>query len=58
MPPVNTHNFDCIDLRVFLKTLQRVNDHWLVINIDKLFGNLLPHSVAGTPGDNNRDIRH
>ena len=52
MPTVEAHHIDGIYHRMALETLQRIDQHGFVIDIDELFGNVLPHPVAGAAGYN------
>jgi hypothetical protein len=37
---------------MLLEAIQRVNDDWGSIHMHKLFGDVLPHSITGSTGDN------
>ena len=52
MPSVNADNFNGINLRMFLESLQCIDQHRFIVHIDKLLRNVLPHTVAGASGDN------
>ena len=53
MPPVQTHQPDLIDLRMLLKAFQRVDQDGFVINVYKLFRDVLPRALPGTARYNN-----
>ena len=49
-PSLEAHNADGINLRMFLKGLQGIDDHGDVVNRHELFGDVLSHAVAGSAG--------
>jgi hypothetical protein len=58
MPAIYTNHLDGIHHRMTLEALQGVNQHGLIIHIDKLLGDILSHPVAGTSGYYQRNIHN
>lgn len=56
LPAVNADNNNFIDLWMTLEGFQRIDDDGLVIYIEKLFGDVLMHALAGTASDDKCDI--
>ena len=56
MPTIKAHHIYGINHRMLLETLQCVYENRLVIYIYKLFGDVLPHTIAGSSGYNQRNI--
>jgi adenylosuccinate synthase len=46
MPSINAYHFNGIYLRMSLKSFQRINNNRFIIHIDKLFWNVLTHSLT------------
>ena len=46
MPSFYTYHFDDINHRMPLKSFQSINKNRFVININKLFGDILPHTTT------------
>ena len=45
-PTVDADNLDCIYILVMLKTLEGIDEYWLVMHVDKLLWDVLSHAVA------------
>ena len=56
VPAPDADNADGVDIRVFLKRLHGIDNHGLVVDVDKLFGNLLVHPLAASACDNQCNI--
>ena len=58
MPSVDEDKFDRVDLGMILKRLQRLEQDGLVIDIDKLLGDVIAHSGAGSPRYDKSNIHY
>ena len=50
LPSLYAHHAYLVDAVMPLESLEGVDEHGLVVDVDKLFGYVLPHSVAGASG--------
>lgn len=51
LPAIQAHHSYALYVRVILKTHHGVNDDWTIVHVHKLFWDILPHTVAGTSGN-------
>ena len=51
LPTTQTNYCNSVNIGVALETHHSVNDDGTTINVHKLLGNILSHSVAGSSGD-------
>ena len=49
-PTWQCHNDNSVDLRIVLESLHRMDDDWLVVDMQELLGDVLPHARAGSCG--------
>ena len=56
VPAVDANDLDRIDLGMFLKAFQRIDQDRLVIYVDKLLGDILSHPVSGASGNDDRNV--
>ena len=56
LPPSQTNHRNAVNVRMLLECLQCVDDNGAVVDMHKLLGNVLPHTVAGTSGNNQRIV--
>jgi len=51
LPSCQTYDGNGINVRMHLKTFQCVDYDWTTIDMQKLLGNVLPHTATGTASD-------
>ena len=58
VPALNAYHYDVIHVGMTLKRLERIDEHGLVVDVDELLGDVLPHTRTGASGDDHRVSAH